>query len=283
MPLPLVESLALGLVGVVTEILPLSSGGHAALASLLFGVERSEVVTLATGLGVWLACIVFLRARLAITLKSGAFLVRHPGRRRSALGMQHGEDDVNGERTAGAIAVATIALVAVALGVHGASGAWEREPTLVGASLLLTAVAVASTLWAPDGDRDVPTLWGALLVGAVQGVAVLPGVSRTAVALASLLWLGVRAERAFELCFLIAIPAEVLFVALVRPLAGVCGMPHSAEAIGVTLALIGVVALVGVATLRLLRTVVERRLLPVFALYLVPLAVATTAWAYARP
>ena len=40
---------------------------------------------------------------------------------------------------------------------------------------------------------------------------------------------------------------------------------------------------VGLVALRVLRGALERRLLPAFSLYLVPLGVATIAWGYARP
>jgi len=255
---------AVALAESAAELLPLSGAGHAYLLDALLGLELREGTTVALVGGTWLAAVIFFRKPLQAALRDGLLGLRHP----SGLGQ------TQGGRDAKAVALATLALWAVAFGVRDHIGAWGRDLTLVGASLLFSAAAVGSTQLAPSGDRDAPTAWGALIVGAVQGVALLPGVSRTGVALASLLWLGVRRERAFELSFLMAIPTGQLALFLV-------GTP-GAQLLP-TLALALLVAAFGVGVLALLRAVIVRHLLPLFALYLLPLALATLAWAHARP
>ena len=54
---PLAPPLTLALAGAATDILPLSSGGHLALASLLLGVDVQPAVSVAIGAGSWLACV----------------------------------------------------------------------------------------------------------------------------------------------------------------------------------------------------------------------------------
>ena len=61
--------------------------------------------------------------------------------------------------------------------------------------------------FSPRGDREQPSVLGALLVGVAQGFAVLPGLSRSGSTIAVLLWLGVRPERAFTLSMLMSLPA----------------------------------------------------------------------------
>jgi undecaprenyl-diphosphatase len=111
-----------------------------------------------------------------------------------------------------------------------------------------------------------------------QGVAVLPGLSRPAVTIASLLWLGVGAERAFELSFLASIPAVACAIALESRHALRGDEAPGALALGTLLAF-----LVGLVGLHLGRRVVARGKLHWFGFYLVPLAAATMAWGYARP
>ena len=268
MTLPLLDSLALAVTRVVTGVLPLSSSGHSALVALLFGVELAPRVELSVAVGTWAGIAVFFRERWVPVLTS----LRWGGTKTAALpGLG---------RT---LAMTTLAWVAVGLAVHGAAVAFAKDPGLVGGGLLVTALAAGATLWAPEGDRDLPSTWGAVLVGAVQGVAVLPGLSRPALALAALLLLGLRPARAFELCFLAALPSELALGVLGAFAWSPPMLARSLAGVGTVLALSALVAPLAFALLRLLEGIVTRRLLPVFALYLVPLGVATMAWTYARP
>jgi undecaprenyl-diphosphatase len=107
----------------------------------------------------------------------------------------------------------------------------------------------------------------------------LPGLSRPAITIASLLWLGVGAERAFELSMLASVPAVVGAIALDLHHAGPSDDVTTASAAAGT-ALAFAAGLAGIAALR--RVVVAGKL-PWFSLYLVPVAAATLAWGYARP
>ncbi len=278
---PFLWTAAMAVGGAATEVLPLSAGGHAALATLLLGVDADARAELACATGAWLAKVIFFRTQIAATAEGA-----RGGLRKSPRPSPPSTQGRAGPGDASLVGVATVALVAVGLAVRDHMPAWGYEPTLVGASLLVTALALASTLWAPQGDREAPTPWAVLLVGAVQGVATLPGLSGPALVLASLVWLGVRRERAFELCFLLVIPGEAVLL-LARSLGPAArgSLASSGGAVEITrfVLVMALAAVVGGGCLQALRAAVERRLLPLFSLYLVPLAVATMAWAYARP
>lgn len=77
---------------------------------------------------------------------------------------------------------------------------------------LLGCLLVGTGLVQRVGDnwlkaRHSPTLTDAVLVGALQGVAVLPGVSRSGVTAGTLLLRGYDGNDAFRLSFLLSIPA----------------------------------------------------------------------------
>ena len=275
MTVPLAEAVALLVVSASVTILPLSASGHTALLALLAGTEIDARYVIAVLSATWIAPVIYFRRALVALLREGARAVMRQAR----------FDDTQGGRDARTVGLATVSMVAVGIGVSGHVAAWAREPSLVGGGLVATALALGSTFWAPEGDRDTPTWLGAFLVGAVQGAAELPGLSRPAVALASLLWLGVRAERAFELSFLTALPAGLVTIGTV--VLGTRVLPPShATPLQQALALISFAILatgVSLLCLRLLRTAVTHRALPAFSLYLVPLAFATLAWGYARP
>jgi undecaprenyl-diphosphatase len=115
-------------------------------------------------------------------------------------------------------------------------------------------------------------------MGVAQGSAVVPGLSRTGLTIASLVWMGVREERAFELSFLAAIPALTG--------AAVVAGTH-ARFVGESALVLGAAAVIAFAcaslALRVLRAVTDAGKIHWFAVYLAPLALATLAWEYARP
>jgi len=268
MAIPLSEALVLGVAQGIAEFLPISSDGHFMLARMLFGGGADATMSLFLHLGVLGAALLVLRRPVGAALVEGLRGVVRP----SLL------EDTPGGRDAVIVALVTVPALVVGLGLLGPAEAWASSPVVVGSCLLGSALAIGSTHWAPKGDLETPTRWGALLVGVAEGAAVLPGLSRTGVTIATLLWLGVRSERAFELSLLASIPAIVV-AEILGARHGLAGDP------GVLAMVLGAfVALgAGAASLRLLRDMVTRRSVAVFAIYLVPVGLATLAWGYARP
>jgi undecaprenyl-diphosphatase len=130
----------------------------------------------------------------------------------------------------------------------------------------------------PQRDREQPTARGALLIGIAQGLAVLPGLSRSGSTIAVAIWLGVRPERAFELSMLMSLPAVV--GALLLEGRHAFGTPFP----GVPALLGAVVALgTGILALTVLRRVVIRGRFGWFAFWVGPLALATLALGLAWP
>jgi len=94
------------------------------------------------------------------------------------------------------------------------------------------------------GSREIANVPDALLVGILQGLAILPGVSRSGTTVSALLLRGFREEVAFRLSFLLSIPAALGAGALVLLDTGV-------PSIGVIPAAVALVtsAVVGYATI----------------------------------
>lgn len=90
----------------------------------------------------------------------------------------------------------------------------------VGVLLLLTG-AVQYLAESQLGDREAPTAADAALVGTLQGLAILPGVSRSGTTVSALLLRGYQAPTAFRLSFVLSIPAALGAAALVVLDAGV--------------------------------------------------------------
>jgi undecaprenyl-diphosphatase len=268
MAIPLPEATLLGIVQGITEFLPISSDGHLALAQLLFGGQVDPAATVLLHLGTLSATLVVLRKRARSALVEGVRGIVRP----SLL------KETPGGRDAVVVAIATLPTAVVGLSLKNLSFGDSRSPTLVGFCLLASAVAIGSTYWAPRGERETPEPAGALLVGLAQGLAVLPGLSRSGLTLATLLWLGVGGERAFELSFLIALPA-IAGAEMLEARSAFHGDLSVPMLVYSTL----IAFVVGMGALEVLGGVLARRVVTVFAIYLFPLGLATLAWGYVRP
>lgn len=271
------EVLCLGLIQGLTEFLPLSSTGHVALTETLFDVGTSasnldgaERLTLHACLhaGTLLAGLLYFHEQLAsnaVGLWRSLRLRRLPGP--SAPG---------GDLTFMVVAGGPAALLGAVL--QPALERWQSQPLAIGFGLILTALWLTSSLWARNGGRTTASLRGATLIALAQSVAWLPGLSRSAASLTTVLWLGVRPERALELGILATLP--VLLATLVLDLVSAERLTGSAP-----LLLSGFLVALGAGLLALfaLRRLLLHGQVAWCALWLLPVALASLALAKAWP
>lgn len=269
MQLSIVQALTLGALQGLTEFLPVSSDGHLALAQLLFDVEDGGLpLNVLLHAGTLLATVIVLRARVGQTLLAGGRGILRP---RQLTGSIAGRDAL-------VVAVATLPTGIIGLLLRDPVERWTASPLAVGLGFLLTTIALASTRWVTPGDDEGPAATVALWLGVVQGLAVLPGVSRSGLTIAVALWAGVRPARAFELSMLISLPAILGAVLLEVPALIGAGFDPATGILGA-----GTAFAVGLIALWLLRGTVVRGYFPLFALWTLPLAAATLAMARAWP
>jgi undecaprenyl-diphosphatase len=170
--------------------------------------------------------------------------------------------------------LASLGLAAVM--VTGVFGFVIRE---VGTGVFAHAAAVAVTLtitgailWWTDSASDLTrgvagiTVWVAVGIGAAQGLALLPGLSRSGLTIAFALFVGLQRHRAAQFSFYIAIPtilaaAAVQAVDVIRA-PGPVGIEASAYAAGFVVA-----ALVGIVALKLVLAALYRARFRYFAYY----------------
>jgi len=135
-----------------------------------------------------------------------------------------------------------------------------------------------TTGWAKEREQEELSVRLALLVGAVQGLAVLPGVSRSGLTIACMLLFGLRGPRAFQLSMLMSLPVVAGAVILELPKARQVEAQVWPTVLGTMTA-----SLVGLFALVVLGRVVARRRFGWFALWVAPLALATLAFAKVWP
>lgn len=108
----------------------------------------------------------------------------------------------------GLLALASIPVALVGLGLRGLVEGLFEIPEVVGVALLLTGTVLWTTRKAlARNPGRIPGVRDALLMGLAQVLALVPGISRSGITVVAGLWLGVEAEEAAAFSFLMAIPA----------------------------------------------------------------------------
>ncbi len=178
-----------------------------------------------------------------------------------------------GARTAWLVLVATLPTGIIGLLMERSWQGLAASTGLVCAMLLVTAALLWMTKGRSGGDRNV-TGWTALLLGVVQGVALLPGISRSGSTIAVALLLGLGRTEAGRFSFLMSLPAVAGAGLLeLRHVSGLSGQDLAAALLGTGGAfVVGWLALVG-----LLRWV-ERGKLHLFSWYLLAVGGFGLVW-----
>lgn len=173
----------------VAEFLPISSSGHLVILQHFLDVPEA------------------IRLRLEVFLHAGTLIAVFVfyARRIGALlgGVCRGDRDAVGY--ACRIAVSALPAVAVYFIFRYDIDALVNNARIVGVLLVFTGLVLSGTRFLPRGERPVGFL-KALLMGAAQAIALLPGVSRSGMTLAAARAGKVGPEEAAEFSFLMSAP-----------------------------------------------------------------------------
>lgn len=260
----ILQAIVLGVVQGLTEFLPVSSSGHLVLANYFLGWGESLplYVDIATNTGTLLAVLIFLWRDVASAI-TGFFrgLVSAEARREP------------GWRLALLVLVGSVPTALIGLGMRGV---FERlnAPLPVAVALAVTGLV----LWfaprsGPKHAVGSVTFLDALVAGVVQGLAVVPGVSRSGSTIAALLARGVDKELAPKLSFLL-----YLVVSFGVALLGVDEVRAADIEAGPLVAMTVASFAVGYAALRLVFALLRRGRFRAFAPYLWAVSAFTLAY-----
>ncbi|HLU82782.1 MAG TPA: undecaprenyl-diphosphate phosphatase [Trueperaceae bacterium] len=263
----LFQALVLGVVQGLTEFLPVSSSGHLVLANyyLGWGEGLALSVDIATNTGTLLAVLIYLRSDVLLAI--GGFF----GGLRSAEGRTKPGWRLGLLVLAGSVPTAIIGLAL--------SGLFEKLNTP-----LPVAIALAITgliLWfapksGPKQEIKQVTFRDAIVGGVVQGIAVIPGISRSGSTISALLGRGLDKELAPKLSFLMYLVVS-FGVALL-------GIREFDGSIGIAplLVLMAASFAVGYAALFVVFSLLRRGKFRVFSPYLWALSAFTLVHLYLR-
>jgi undecaprenyl-diphosphatase len=165
----------------LTEFLPISSSGHLGLAQHLLGLDADAVArTVTFHVGTVLAVCVFFFREILEALRQPRFL--------------------------GHVLTATLLTAAIGLLLRTFLGGLFASPFWIGVFLLLNGLFLLLTRAGDPERRRRISLSDAVVMGLAQGIAVLPGISRSGTTIATLLLRGCDREQAFRFSFIASLP-----------------------------------------------------------------------------
>jgi undecaprenyl-diphosphatase len=259
----IIRAIALGAVQALTEFFPVSSSGHLALLGPILENDGSSL-TFDVGLhaGTAAAVLVYFAGEWVEIARDGIRDLREHGQSFSKWSLRG--------RLGVFIAAATTPAVAVGAGFGTAIEERLRTPQSIALMLFLGAVVMAFAdrrAGQGDGLHQV-TLKTALVIGAAQAIALVPGVSRSGITITAARGLGLDRAAAVKFSFLLSTP--VIIGALTLQAVKAAGSPD----VEWRLMLIGATTafLLGVAAIRVLLAFVVTHTLMPFVWYRIALA-----------
>ncbi len=192
----LLDALIMGLIQGATEFLPVSSSGHLLLFTRLVGIEPSLSYDLCLHAATALAVIIFCRKELFSVIKKPF----------SPLSF--------------AIIIATLVSAVIVFLLKDTVDLVFSSYRFLPLFFAITAgLLLFSYLYNPKEANDTPTVFQAIIVGAAQGLALFPGVSRSGATFCAGNAVKIKADKNASFCFLLSVPI-ILGSALISVIGG---------------------------------------------------------------
>ncbi len=214
----LIQAILMGIVQGLSEFLPISSSAHLVFTSNFYKVFKGiEIVQhsneevffdIMVHLGTLVAVLIFFRKDIAEILKAmwHALKTKDWSDKKAKLGLY--------------IALGTVITVALALPIKDIAEKLVYSPSIVGILLFITGfVLLASEYMSKHftAKRENVDIKTSILIGLAQGLAALPGFSRSGWTIATGLFFGLDRVTAARYSFLLSIPI-ILGASMVYPL-----------------------------------------------------------------
>ncbi len=171
----------LGIIQGLTEFLPVSSSAHLVIMQKLLGISGSGVViSIILHLGTLLSLIIFFFRDILKLLRNIKL-------------------------------VSLIIIVTLITGIIGVSGRDFFEGLFsstraVAIALLFTGIILILTRKFTAAKRNSLNIKDAIILGFTQGIAIIPGISRSGITISTLLFRKLDKETSFRFSFLVSIP-----------------------------------------------------------------------------
>ena len=263
------EAIIQGIVQGLSEFLPISSSGHLSLLQYLFGINGEAAASFSVLLHFGTLVAVFAAFYKTIWKLIAAFFGMIGDIFRGKFSWKNAEPE---KRMVLLLIISCVPLLAFYfLSDFYNSLSADNDIVVEGCCFLLTSLLLFMSDRCVKGTKTAKdmTVRDALTVGVVQGIAPLPGLSRSGSTISTGLLCGLTREYAVSFSFIMGIP-PVLAANLLEVKDLVKGGTGSAMAeIGVLSAVLGIAmaAVVGFLSIKMVRWLVKKDKFTVFAWY----------------
>lgn len=268
----LLKAIILGIVQGLTEFLPISSSGHLVLAQSILNVKEPPLFfDVMLHFGTLLAVVVFFRKDIWDIVSS--FLGRDPS---LADRNSNYKDKKTARLFAWYIIIGTIPTLIIALILEKSVEKAFSDPLVVSIMLIITGVILWLSARVGQKGKQLNTV-RAIIIGTVQGISTLPGISRSGSTISIALMAGIDGEQSARFSLLLSLPA--VFGATIVELKDIdsLNVPIIAVIIGSLVAFI-----VGYISISFLVRVLRRGHFSVFAYYCWAIGVFSLFWQIIR-
>ena len=245
----ILDSIILGILQGLTEFLPVSSSEHLVLVEKLLGHKDVPLLyDILLHVASLLAVFIFFRKKLFNLAKECASFKYNKSHKYVLM-----------------ILAATIVTTAMLFVTKPVMKSIKAEPVYLTAAFAFTAILLLlaqSFFKKAVPDKEI-TLKDALFIGFFQGIAVLPGVSRSGSTITGALFRKIPAAEAVEFSFMLAIPAILGALLLELVKGGFAFIDPVPSAVGFIVSFVS-----SLAALRLLVFMMKKTILYPFAIYL---------------
>jgi len=254
-----IEAIIIGIIQGFTEFLPISSSGHLEIGKALFGNEaigqESLFLTLVLHFATALSTMVVFKNEIREILKGLL-------------------DFEMNDHTQFSIKIIISMIPAILVGLffqNQIEALFSKNLVLVGVMLLFTAMILFLADLASDTQKKV-TFSNAFLLGIVQAIAILPGISRSGSTIASAVLLGIDRQKATRFSFLMVLP--LIFGSMAKTIIDLEGTPQNSN---ITILAIGFISafISGIVACKWMITIVKKSQLRYFSYYCIFVGVIT--------
>ncbi len=178
----MLKFIVLGVIQGFTEFLPVSSSGHLVILQKVLGINGEELaLSIVLHLGTLLSLIIFFFKDILKALRDIKLLSL----------------------------IMVVTVITAAIGLLG-KDLFEKlfsSHRFVAMALVFTGIILILTKKFVNAKRDILDIKDASILGLMQGVAIIPGISRSGITISTLLFMRVDKETSFRFSFLVSIPA----------------------------------------------------------------------------
>ena len=201
------QGIILGIIQGLTEFLPVSSSGHLVLGQIFFGITQSQLTfDISVHMGTLLAVMVIYSSDILAMISSVfGFLSKAV----SFKPVSHLVNEDKNLHLAGLIIIGSIPTAIIGLVLKQFEHVLFTSEVLVGFMLILTGTIlwISRNYYFTENKKKSLSVKKVFSIGIIQGLAVIPGISRSGSTIAAGMFLGLDRHTAAKFSFLLSIPA----------------------------------------------------------------------------